>query len=83
MRNLLIFFFCLVGWMGNPSNANAALSVDLASFAHESSAEARPKPMRTYRGFRVKRQKRKAASGRSNNSHLLQSHCSKGKGRKR
>ena len=83
MRNLVIFFFCLVGWMGTPPNANAALSVDLASAASPTYTEARPKPMRTYRGFRVKRQKHKASSGRSNNSHLLQSHCSKGKGRKR
>lgn len=83
MRNLLIFFFCLVGWTGNPSNAHAAPSADFASLAHESSVEARPKPMRTRRGFRVKRQKRKAASGRSNNSHLLQSRCSKGKTRGR
>jgi hypothetical protein len=83
MRNLLIFFFCLVGWMGTPPNANAALSLDLALETSPTYTEARPKPMRTYRGFRVKRQKRKAASGRSNNSHLLQSHCSKGKARKR
>lgn len=83
MRYILFLLFVLFGWMGNPSVTHAASSVDFASLAHESRAEARPKPMRSYRGFRVKRQKRKASSGRSNNSHLLQSHCSKGKARKR
>lgn len=83
MRYILFLLFFLLGWMGNPSVTNAASSVDFASLASATDTEARPKPLRTQRGFRVKRQKRKASSGRSNNSHLLQSHCSKGKARKR